>query len=398
MARIPGRCRPLICSDCIMLEAGSESTHFIFLCSALIFILVLGLILIYASLAEQKNSLSVLIQSFFSFGISALYWVLCGHRLVFNTDAPSAFLLYQTFFAITASTVLLGAYIGRMRLNAHIILSLLWICLVYTPIAQWMWGESGWIKALGAIDYAGGLAVHISTGFSSLVLATLIGRRRTFFSLRQPVFPMGVFIGCFLLWLGWIGFNAGSSGHPSDMAINSALVTLCAGAFGAIGWAALDAIHTPGRIHLTGISYGLVCALVAITPAAGYLSPLQSLIFVAPTLLICFYSTRFVHSALKIDDSADVFVSHGISGLTGMVLTGLFFEVGIVDQRISSRVFFANVIGSIATIVYSMTMTFIIYKVIEKAIKIRIDKKSEETGFDISLHGQSVFSFLKDEN
>lgn len=370
-------------------------------------LMVPGLGLFYGGFCRAKHSVNAFFMCLFPVAPLLLMWFLFGYTFVFGKSLggviggldylalnalPSVaqdfgssllFVLFQGLFSVLACAIISGAVVERIRHGFWMSFALLWTLLVYYPVAHWVWGEGGWIAALGGKDFAGGLVVHISSGASAFILAKSIGRRLDFFKLKQSYNLGTVFIGSTLLWVGWFGFNGGSALGFNPAAISAIVSTLCASVCALLSWYLLDLVFTPHRPSFKGLNIALICGLVAITPGAGYVDLWGGVVIGLLSGAICNIGARYFHSVIRVDDALDVFISHGLSGFIGALFVGLWLgsDWGI---------FKANLIGSLAVMAYAMLVTKGIFIVLSKFISARMDQKEEEAGADLSMHGERV--------
>ncbi|OFW93619.1 MAG: ammonia channel protein [Alphaproteobacteria bacterium RIFCSPHIGHO2_12_FULL_45_9] len=393
--------------------------------TALVLLMTPGVAFFYGGMVPLRSVVSTKLQSFASMGFVTLLWAVCGYSLVFSGDEggfignfdyfmlsgvgmepnPSygptiphvLFMLFQATFAIITPALITGAVAERVRFKAWLVIMSLWSMMVYVPVAHWVWGPGGWIAKMGGLDFAGGMVVHMTSGYAALVAAVMLGNRKNFRPDEHNSFSaLMVLLGGTLLWFGWIGFNAGSALAANGLAAHAAATTILAAAAAMSTWMICDwTVH--GRPTAVGSAVGAVAGLVAITPGAGFVS-LQSAMFIGViTAVICNYATRLVKNKLKTDDTVDVFACHGIGGTVGAILTAVFAS-SAVNPAISdgliygeTKIFFANVIGSMVVIVYTMVMTYIVFKVVGLFMKVRVSEEDEKTGLDATQHGEKAF-------
>ncbi len=387
-----------------------------------------GLALFYGGLVRRKNVLSILMQCLILTSVISIEWILVGYSLAFTSsegglnafiggfdkaflhgiginDVLSGygipeilFVLFQAMFAVITPALIIGAYAERIKFSGFLLFSLLWALVVYNPLAHWVWG-GGWIFELGALDFAGGTVVHINAGISALVMALMLGKRIGYgFKNGGPITPHNiplVVIGTALLWLGWIGFNAGSGLAANGLAASAFLVTHITAATAALTWAILEWIINK-KPTVVGFCTGAVAGLVAITPAAGSSDVLGAFIIGIVTALICFYMVAYIKPKLGYDDSLDAFGVHGIGGIIGSVLTGVF-ATELVTGGAKGALYgdwhqlWVQIIATVATIVYSAVLTFILFKIVDKLVGIRVSSTTESDGLDISEHGEIAY-------
>lgn len=404
---------------------NAADTVFVLISAALVMLMTPGLALFYGGMVRTKNILGTLMQSFIILAIITLEWVLWGYSMSFGPDiggiignlswigldsvgmAPSpdygstvphlAFMVFQCMFAIITPALITGAFAERMKFSAFLIFVILWATFVYNPMAHWVWGVGGWIGKMGALDFAGGTVVHISSGASALAAAIFIGKRLGYGNTAYIPhnLPMTV-TGAALLWFGWFGFNAGSALAADGLAANAFVVTHIASATAALFWTLLEWRHR-GNPTTLGAASGAVAGLVAITPACGFVGPLSSIVIGAFAGLIC-YGGVILKSKLGYDDSLDVVGIHGLGGTWGALATGLFASTAI-NPNGADGLFFGNpgllmtqFVSVIVTMAFAFIMTLIILKVVDLLIGIRITADEEEKGMDLTLHNEAGYS------
>ena len=405
---------------------NTGDTVFVLLSAALVMLMTPGLALFYGGMVRGKNILGTLMQSFTILGIITLEWVLWGYSMSFGPDhwgitggagwfglqgvgmTPSpdygstiphlAFMIFQCMFAVITPALITGAFAERMKFGAFVLFTLLWATFVYNPLAHWVWGVGGWMGRMGAMDFAGGTVVHISSGVSALAAALIIGRRIGYGSTAYIPhnLPMTV-TGAALLWFGWFGFNAGSALACNGLAANAFVVTHVASAAAALAWISIEWIRT-GKPTTLGAASGSVAGLVAITPASGFVGPVSSIIIGALGGAIC-YGGIMLKTRLGYDDSLDVVGIHGLGGTWGALATGIFASTKI-NPAGADGLFFGNpgqlwiqFISVIATMVFAFVMTLIILKVVDLVIGLRVSEEDEIRGLDISLHNETGYTF-----
>lgn len=404
---------------------NSGNTSWLLTSTALVLMMTIpGLSLFYAGLVRSKNVLSILMQCFTITCVVSIVWLVAGYSLAFDDlgngiigglgkalfagvleesmsgDVPeSAFALFQVTFAIITVALIIGGFAERIKFGAVVIFSILWIIFVYAPIAHWVWG-GGWLGSLGVLDFAGGNVVHITAGVSALVGACVLGNRKGFPSGSMLPHNMTLtMIGAGLLWVGWFGFNGGSAVAANQDAAMAMLVTHICAASAAMAFVITEYCVRKSATALAAAT-GMVAGLVAITPASGFVGPAGALIIGIVTGPISYFGVQIVKQRLKLDDSLDVFPVHGIAGIVGTILTGIFAsaELGIfsgqgMDNSIGSQIFI-QLIGVASTIVYTVIATFIVFKVTGLLIGgLRVDEESEVQGLDVSTHDERGYHF-----
>ncbi|AQS07890.1 ammonium transporter [Clostridium beijerinckii] len=407
------------------MEINFGDSSFILICSALVLLMTPGLAFFYGGMVRRKNVLNTLMSSFFICGLASVMWVLIGYSLAFGDNiggvigglnffgfngvggdpssyAPTIphelFAAFQMMFAIITPALITGSLVGRMRFSALFIFIALWSILVYYPLAHMVWGSGGLINSLGAVDFAGGDVVHISSGVSGLVACIVLGKRRGYgmMSYKPHNIPF-VVLGAALLWFGWFGFNAGSALNAGPLAVHAFMTTNTAAASALLSWMLIEKIKH-GKPTILGAATGAVVGLVAITPAAGFVPLWSSIIIGAIVSPICFFFMTAVKSKFGYDDALDAFGCHGIGGVWGGIATGLFGQTAINSVAQWNGLFFgdiklliAQIEGIAITIVFAAVMTFIILKVMKLFITIRVESAEEADGLDVAEHGETAY-------
>jgi len=385
-----------------------------------LFMTLPGLALFYAGLVRMKNVLSVLMQCFAITCIVTLAWLVVGYSIAFGDGnawwgglgkwflagidvktvkgsiPETVFAMYQLTFAIITPALVVGAFAERVRFGGMLLFSLLWLLVVYCPVAHWVWGD-GWLQKRGIMDFAGGTVVHLNAGIAALVCALALGRRRGFPETAMPPHNMTMTVtGAAMLWCGWFGFNAGSALAADGSAGMAMLVTHIGAATGAFMWMLLEWLRF-GRPSALGIVTGMVAGLGTITPASGFVGPIGALVIGAAAGLACFFATNYMKRSLSIDDSLDVFPVHGVGGLLGTLLTGIFVSatfggVGYPDKVTMGEQFVTQLIGVAATAVWSGVLTWIILKIVDAIAGMRVANEEETEGLDTALHGEKGYT------
>ena len=400
-------------------ELDSGDTAWMLTASALVLFMTLpGLALFYGGLVRSKNILSVLAQCIAIAGIATLVWVVCGYSLAFGepnafwggfgkmfligitvdsvsgTIPESLFVMFQATFAIITPALIVGAFTDRMKFSSMSVFSALWLILVYAPICHNVWG-GGYLSNFGIIDFAGGTVVHINAGIAALVACLVIGPRIGYPRTPMPPHNLALsFIGACMLWIGWFGFNAGSELAADGVAAMAMLVTQVATAAAALTWALMEKIFS-NKASLLGMITGAVAGLVAITPASGSVGPLGAIAIGIASGVLCYFASTSLKRKLGYDDSLDVFGVHGVGGIVGAILTGVFSSATLggsgIEGTIGSQVL-AQMIGVIVTIIYCGIVSYIILKVIDKTMGLRVSEEQESDGLDITLHGERGYN------
>ncbi|MEW6667421.1 MAG: ammonium transporter [Thermodesulfobacteriota bacterium] len=405
---------------------NTGDTAFILISSALVMLMTPGLALFYGGMVRGKNVLGTVMQSFIILGIISLEWILWGYSTAFGPDhggiiggldwlglagvgmephktyGPTvphlAFMIFQCMFAVITPALITGAFAERMKFSAFFLFTLLWATLVYNPLAHWVWGSGGWMAKMGALDFAGGTVVHISSGVSALAAALLVGKRLGYghTAYIPHNLPMTI-TGAALLWFGWFGFNAGSALAANGLAASAFVVTHIASAVAALSWIFVETLHR-GKPTTLGAASGAVAGLVAITPGSGFVGPMAAVVIGLLGGAIC-YGGVMLKSRLGYDDSLDVVGIHGLGGTWGALATGLFASKAINDAG-ANGLFYGNpsqllvqFIAVVATVVFAFVMTLILLKVVSLVLGIRVGDEDEEKGLDITLHNEKGYTF-----
>ncbi|WAC09115.1 MAG: ammonium transporter [Thermodesulfobacteriota bacterium] len=386
-----------------------------------------GLAFFYGGMVGRKNVLGILMQCFTMLCVISVLWVLYGYSLSFApgngflgglswlglkgvglepygdyaaTIPHQLFMMFQAMFAIITPALIIGAFAERMKFSAFLVFMILWATLVYDPVCHWVWGIGGWLRTLGALDFAGGTVVHINAGIAALVIVLFIGKRNGGHKAILPHNLPFTLLGTALLWFGWFGFNAGSALGANGLAVNAFVVTNNAAAAAGLSWALLDWIFNQ-KPTVLGNATGAVAGLVAITPAAGFVSAFSAIIIGGLVSVFCYIAVSVVKPKFGYDDALDVFGVHGIGGIWGAIATGLFASK-TVNPAGADGLFFGNpkqlliqLLAVGVTIVYSAVVSCIIYKIVEVIIKVRVTKKDETIGLDLSQHHENAYTILE---
>jgi ammonium transporter, Amt family len=403
------------------MSVDAGDTAWILVSAALVMLMTPGLGFFYAGLSRRKNVINLLTQCFISVAVVTVVWTLWGYSLAFGPDAGgyvgrldwmflrgvggepntdyaptiphSAFMLFQLMFAIITPALVVGAFAERLRFSTFLIFLVAWSTFVYSPIAHWVWGVGGWLRTLGALDFAGGTVVHISSGVSALVAALVVGRRIDYGSGGfEPSNPTYVILGAALLWFGWFGFNGGSALASSGLASNAFMVTQLAAAMAALSWMLLGWAHR-GKASSIGAASGAVAGLVAITPASGFVGPQAALVIGGVAGILCYIGVN-VRGRLGVDDSLDVWGVHGVGGTWGALATGIFADTAI-NPAASNGLLLGNpsllavqAAGVAATWAYAGAVTWLLLKLLDLTIGLRVKPSEELIGLDITQHGE----------
>jgi Amt family ammonium transporter len=405
---------------------NTGDTAFVLVSSALVMLMTPGLALFYGGMVRGKNVLGTIMQSYIILALITFEWVLWGYSMAFGPDhggiiggldwfglrgvgmAPHetygptiphyAFMIFQCMFAVITPALITGAFAERMKFISFLLFTVLWSTFVYNPLAHWVWGSGGWIGKMGALDFAGGTVVHISSGVSALAAALLVGRRLGYGSTAYIPHNLPMTItGAALLWFGWFGFNAGSALAANGLAASAFVVTHIASAVAALSWLLVEWIHR-GKPTTLGAASGAVAGLVAITPGSGFVGPGPAILIGALAGVLC-YGGVMLKGKLRYDDSLDVVGIHGLGGTWGALATGLFASKA-VNPAGSDGLFFGNpgqlgiqFFSVVVTIVFAFVMTMLILKVVAWATGVRVSDEDEERGIDITLHDEKGYSF-----
>ena len=402
-------------------KIDNANTAWMLVSAALVLFMTLpGLALFYAGLVRTKNVLSVLMQCFSITCVVTLAWFAVGYSIAFGdanawwgglgkaffsgiqvatvkgTIPESLFAMYQLTFAIITPALVIGAYAERVRFGGMLLFSVLWLLIVYCPLAHWVWGD-GWLQKRGVMDFAGGLVVHLNAGVAALVCALVLGRRRGFPETQMAPHNMTMCAtGAGMLWVGWFGFNAGSALAADGSAAMAMLVTHIAAATGAFVWMLCEWLRY-GKPSALGIVTGMVAGLGTITPASGFVGPIGALVIGAAAGLVCFFATNYMKRALNIDDSLDVFPVHGVGGLMGTLLTGIFVSsafngIGYPEKVTMGEQFVTQFVGVVATAIWSGALTWILLKLVDAIAGMRVAADEETEGLDTVLHNEKGYN------
>ena len=424
------------------MNIDTGDTAWLLTSSALVLLMTPGLAFFYGGLVRRKNALATIMQSFIIIGVISVQWALWGYSLAFGPDlgggllgglawwglngvgltpnpdyGPTvphqAYMIFQAMFAVITPALITGAFAERMSYKAFILFTLIWATVVYDPIAHWVWsctgipgaetingcqGQPGLLRGLGAVDFAGGTVVHISSGISALVCALVLGRRLGFG--EEPLEPHDatmVVLGASLLWFGWFGFNAGSAIASGSLATSAFVVTHLATAMASITWMTVSWLHK-GSPSVLGAAAGAVAGLVAITPASGFVAPAGALLIGLGAGIICYWAVILIKHVVGVDDALDVFGVHGVGGTWGALATGLFATVA-VNSAGPNGLFYGNpaqllpqVVAVLASWIWAGGCTFIILKLLDVTIGLRVPREQELVGLDASIHGEPAYA------
>ncbi len=402
------------------METGN--TAWVLASSAMVLLMTPGLAFFYGGLARSKNVGATIMHSFIAIGVVSVVWVLWGYTLAFGGDvggfignldylglagvsafestlgytiSDQTFMIFQAMFAIITPALITGAFAERMKFSTFLVFIVLWVTIVYAPVAHWVWG-GGWLGGLGALDFAGGTVVHINSGVAALAAALIFGRRLGF--KREPMEPHNipfVVLGAGLLWFGWFGFNAGSALAADGTAVNAFVVTNTAAGAGAVTWTLMSWIFGT-KPSVVGAASGAVAGLVAITPAAGFVGPIPAIIIGLGAGILCYGAVQLLVK-LNVDDALAVCGVHGVGGTWGALATGLFVGIGfssfgdLAGAASRGEQILAQLIGIGATVVWAFVTTAIILYVLKATMGLRVSKEEEEAGLDVSQHAERAY-------
>ncbi|MEK6770443.1 MAG: ammonium transporter [Pseudomonadota bacterium] len=403
---------------------NSGDTAWMLTSTALVLFMTLpGLALFYAGLVRSKNVLSVLMQCFAITAMISIVWALVGYSIAFgdggaqnawwgglgkafldgvgagtikDTIPESVFVMFQMTFAIITPALVVGGFAERMKFSAMMWFSLLWVLLVYLPVCHWVWAPGGWLQKMNLMDFAGGTVVHINAGVAALVAALVLGRRKGFPQTAMPPHNLTMTVaGASMLWVGWFGFNAGSAVAANTSAGMAMLVTHLGAAAGAFAWMACEWVWFK-KPSVLGIVTGMVAGLGTITPASGYVGPLGALVIGLMAGVVCFGATNFLKRVLHIDDSLDVFPVHGVGGILGTfavaIFAGTLGGLGYAEGMTMGKQIGVQLLGIGVTIVWSGVLTYVLLKIIDWVIGLRVSSEEENEGLDTVLHNETGYN------
>lgn len=410
------------------LKIDPGDTAWLLMSTALVMLMTPGLAFFYGGMVGRKNVLGILMQCFMLLCIVGVQWVVYGYSLSFApgtgfwgglqwaglkgvglepykdyaaTIPHQLFMIFQAMFAIITPALMIGAFAGRMKFSAFVIFMILWVTFVYNPVAHWVWGVGGWLKELGALDFAGGTVVHINAGIAALMAAIFIGKRRG--AENKAILPHNLpftILGTALLWFGWFGFNAGSSLGANELAVNAFVVTNTAAAAAGLTWAILDWIFHE-KPTMLGTATGAVAGLVAITPAAGFVSAMSAIAIGVLVSIFSYIAVTVVKPKFGYDDALDVFGVHCIGGIWGALATGLFASKAI-NPTGADGLFFGNpkllliqALAVVVTLAYSFVVSLILYKIVDVIMKARVSERDENLGLDLTQHHENAYTMIE---
>ena len=404
-----------------MIDTGD--TAWVLISAALVFVMTPGLAFFYGGMVRSKNVLTTIMQSFFIIAMISVEWVILGYAMTFGTDIGGfigsldkvglagvglnvlengtipelAFVAFQCMFAVITPALITGAFAERMRFAAFAVLILLWAIFIYNPMAHWVWG-GGFLSQLGALDFAGGLVIHILSGVSGLTICILLGTRRGYgqFAMIPHNLPMTV-LGAALLWFGWFGFNAGSALGANGLAANAFVTTQAAAAAATVSWVLVE-WYRNGKPTILGAASGCIAGLVAITPAAGFVKPMPALAIGLIGGIVCYFAVAVLKEKLGYDDSLDAFGVHGIGGTWGSIATGLWATTEVNPAGADglfygeTHLLFAQVVSVIVAYALAIVGTYILFQIVSHFMKVRADETEEIAGLDVVEHGERGYA------
>lgn len=405
-----------------MVTIDTGNTAWVLVAATLVFFMTPGLALFYGGMERSKNVLNTIMESFFLIGVVSVEFMLIGYTLIFGSDVDGvignldkigligtqnnimdgvnipemAFVAFQCMFAVITPAIMSGSITGRMRFAPFVVFSVIWSLLVYNTMAHWVWG-GGFLAQLGALDFAGGLVIHILSGVSGLVLCLLLGRRRGYG--RMPMLPHHLpmtVLGGAILWFGWFGFNAGSALGAGPLAANALVTTQIAAAIGVVGWVLAERYHR-GKPTVLGAVSGGVAGLVAITPAAGFVTPVAAIFVGLIGAICCYVAVAILKNKLGYDDSLDAFGIHGVGGMWGAIATRLFATVSVNPDGADGLFYggdllLPQLVSIIVAVLFSIIGTVVIFKVVSLFMDMRVSIGAESLGVDISEHGEEAYN------
>jgi len=409
-----------------MINAGD--TAFVLAAAGLVMLMTPGLAFFYGGMVRRKNILGVLMQCFAALCVLSLQWMLFGYSLAFSpgngfigglqwlglngvglepyaayagTIPHQAFMIFQAMFAVITPALIIGAFAERMKFSAFLLFSVLWATFVYDPVAHWVWGTGGWLKDMGVIDFAGGIVVHTSAGIAALVTALVIGKRKGYANVPVPPhnLPFTV-LGAALLWFGWFGFNAGSALAANGLAVSTFVASNAAAAAAGAVWALLEWIHN-GKPTTFGVVTGSIAGLATVTPASGYITPMAGIAVGIIASTVCFISVGLIKPKLGYDDSLDAFGVHGVGGILGTLLAGIF-ATKLINPAGANGLLYGNpkqlaiqAFAVLVTVVYTLIVTYIIYKIVDALVGVRVEERDEVIGLDLTQHREGAYTVLE---
>jgi ammonium transporter, Amt family len=410
----------------IGISAGD--TAFVLMSAAMVMLMTPGLAFFYGGMVRRKNILNVLMQCFVAMCLVSVCWVVFGYSLAFAPGegfwggfswvgmrgiglepyadyAPGiphqAFIMFQAMFAVITPALIIGAFAERMKFSAFLVFTLLWVTFVYAPVCHWVWGMGGWLRKLGVLDFAGGLVVHTTAGIAALVTTVVIGKRKNIeHNVPSPHNLPLVVLGTGLLWFGWFGFNAGSALAANGVAANAFMTTNTAAAAAGLSWALLEWIRN-GKPTMFGTATGCIAGLATITPGAGFVTPFSAIVIGIIASVLCFIAVALIKPKFGYDDSLDAFGVHGVGGVLGTLLTGLFATKAVnaagADGLLSGnpKLLLVQLFAVAVCGLYTMAVTYILYKLVDVFMKVRISVKDELMGLDLTQHRERAYTLVE---
>ncbi|MFH0915951.1 MAG: ammonium transporter [bacterium] len=410
-----------------MASVNTGDTAWMIMSTALVMLMTPGLAFFYGGLVRRKNVLSIMMQCLMLVGVISIQWVLFGYSLAFGPDhggiigglswaglqgvgldpnpdyaatiPHQLFMIFQMMFAVITPALIIGAFAERMKFSAFLLFSLLWATIVYDPMAHWVWGVGGFLREFGALDFAGGTVVHINAGMAALAAALVLGRRKGYPDTSPPHNLPFAILGAALLWFGWFGFNAGSALSSGQLAVSAFVATHMAAAAAAVAWAVIEWIFGR-RPTALGLISGAVAGLVAVTPAAGFVTPLGAMGIGALAGLVCYVAVVVAKKRLRYDDSLDAFGVHGVGGMLGAFLTGLWATKAVNPAGADgafhgdAKQLLLQLAAVVACAVYSFVLSFALLKLVDKVVGLRVSADSESIGLDLTQHSESAYTVV----
>lgn len=405
---------------------NSGDTAFMLLSTGLVMLMTPGLAFFYGGMVRKKNILGVLMQCFAMLCVLSIQWMLFGYSLSFGpgngfigslswaglsgvglepfadyaaTIPHQSFMIFQMMFAVITPALIIGAFAERMKFSSFLLFSVLWATLVYDPVCHWVWGIGGWLRNLGTLDFAGGIVVHTTAGIAALVTTLIIGKRKSFEGHIPPHNLPFTVLGAALLWFGWFGFNAGSALAANGIAVSAFVASNMAAAAGGLTWAVMEWIMN-GKPTTFGIVTGAIAGLATVTPGSGFVSPFSGLLIGIIASVVCFYAVSIIKPKMGYDDSLDAFGVHGIGGIIGTVLAGVFASKAI-NAAGADGLIFGNLrqvgiqlLAVGVTTLYTLVVTYVIYKVVDALLGMRVSEKEEVMGLDLTQHRERAYTVL----
>jgi ammonium transporter, Amt family len=409
-------------------KIDSGDTAWVLICTALVMLMTPGLAFFYGGMVGRKNVLGILMQCMILLCIVGVQWVLYGYSLAFGpgkgfwggfdwigltgvglepykdyaaTIPHQAFMIFQAMFAIITPALIVGAFAERMKFSAFVVIMILWATFVYDPVCHWVWGVGGWLREMGALDFAGGTVVHINAGIAALMTAIVIKKRKG--ANNKAILPHNLpftVLGMALLWFGWFGFNAGSALAANGLSVNAFVVTNTAAAAAGLTWALIDWIFND-KPTMLGTATGAVAGLVAITPAAGFVSALSAIVIGVLVSVFCFLAVAWIKPKFGYDDALDVFGVHCVGGIWGALATGLFASKAINPDG-ANGLFFGNpkqfliqLVAVLVTVAYSFVVSYLIYRLVDLVMKVRVPERDETLGLDLTQHHENAYTVIE---